>query len=309
MGKNICIFGLANGVGISRDISIIKDVLIHNGFEVDIQNPFKPHLKKHYDMSIFLERFSDGVLEASPINIFIPNPEWFEPGWLPALNSFSCVFTKTHMATDVFKNLGCVTEYIGFTSEDRFLPNVNKDYMHWFHLAGKSIQKQTEIVWKTWQKNPGFPQLTILQDPKFFKSRPVLRNVNYMYDRMPEYLLKVMQNTFGVHVCPSITEGFGHYIMEAMSCQSIVITTNAVPMTEFITKESGVLVDIIKQEKMRLSISNIISVETLEKAVIQAMVMDDMSRINIGRRVREFFLNNDVEFKKRFIHAVKKCLD
>jgi hypothetical protein len=306
--KNICVFGVANGVGISRDMTLIKEVLTAAGHKVELNHPFRPNnLKTEYDMCIYLERFSE-VGSLSPINIMIPNPEWFEPGWLPAIKCFVAVFTKTKMADDVFSKLGCQTEYISFTSDDRYLPDVKKDDTHWFHIAGKSVQKQTDIVWKTWEKNPGFPQLTILQDPKFFKPRPTLRNVNFMYDRISEELLRFMQNNFSVHVCPSLTEGFGHYIMEAMSCKSLVITTNAVPMTELITTDRGILVEPVRQEKMRLSLANIISVDSLEKAVIRATIMGDVEKQKFGENARQFYKENDAIFRKNLTEAVNKYL-
>lgn len=305
--KNIAIFGVSNGVGITRDMNLIRDVL-QDDYLIELHNPFRYTANKQYDMCIFLERFSESTLGLSPVNIFIPNQEWFEPGWLPTLRHFAGIFAKTKFAEEIFNKLGCSTEFISFTSYDRQLPEIKKDFSHWLHLAGKSIQKQTELIWQTWQKNPGFPQLTIVQDPKFFKNRPLLRNVNYMYDRLPEDVLQTVQNSFGVHLCTSLTEGFGHYIIEAMSCESMILTTNAAPMNEFINKNNGLLVDPYRQDKMGLCLANHIAIETLEKSVIETMVMDDNEKRAKGKNARIFFEENDRLFKKQLKESVAKYL-
>ena len=306
--KSINILACANGVGISRDIAIIQDVLSRADFNVEVNNPFRPVVNKKYDLNIFLERFNTPWFAAANKNVMIPNQEWFEPAWLPQLKRFDVIFTKTRFADAVFKSLKCKTEFISFTSDDRFLPDIKKDEFSWIHVVGKSIQKQTDIVYRTWERNPGFPQLTIIHDPKFYKPRPVLRNINYMYCRVPEQLLKVMQNTANVHVCPSETEGFGHYIMEAMSCQGVVLTTDAPPMNEFITPERGAFVKPIHQEPMRLSTKFIISEDVLEKAVINLTVIPGQTQRQMGQAAREFFLNNDLFFRSRLLESVNGIL-
>lgn len=306
--KSINILAVSNGVGITRDVKIIKDVLTQAGYDVEANHCFRFRAKKRYDLNIFLERFFQPLFALADKNIMIPNQEWFEPGWIPVLPSFDTILTKTIFATDVFKELGCRTEYIGFTSDDRYIPEVKKDDFHWLHLAGKSIQKQTEIVIKTWENNPGFPHLTIIQDPQFYKPRPCLRNVSFLFDRVPEQLLKTLQNTCSVHVCPSETEGFGHYIVEAMSTKGIVLTTYAPPMTELVTSERGSFVKSVRQEPMKLSIKFIISPATLEKAVINLLITEDSAKRKMGEKAREFFLDNDIAFRRRLTDTIGNIL-
>lgn len=304
----INILAVSNGVGITRDVDILSEVLTKAGHEVVSNHTFRYKPTRKYDLNIFLERFKPELFEWAEKNVIIPNQEWFETGWLPVLPAFDAVFTKTIFATDVFKQLGSHTEFISFTSDDRYLPDIKKDYYHYIHIAGKSIQKQTDIVVKAWERNPGFPQLTIVQDPKFYRPRSSSRNINYLTDRVPEQLLKVMQNTNAVHICPSETEGFGHYIVEAMSCKSVVMTTLAPPMTELVIPSRGCFVQSIKQEPMRLSFKFIISPETLEKAVIELLITDDVVLQQKGEKAREFFLENDAFFRSRIVEAVANTL-
>ena len=304
----ITIYSVPNGVGISRDLNIITNLLKEEGYEFETQHCFmhKPTKKSKYN--IFLERFNPPLLKMADTNILIPNQEWFEDSWHVFLPYFKYILTKTNFATDIFSKLKCDTRYIGFTSEDRYVSEVKKDMYNWLHIAGKSIQKQTDIVFETWVKNPGFPPLTIIQDIKHYKQRTTAKNVNLIHSRMTEDVLKSFQNSSMIHVCPSETEGFGHYIMEALSCQSVVLTTNASPMTELVQKETGLYVDVVKQERMRLSLKNIISVETLEKAVININITEEQELVEMGKRGREFYLNNDKSFKIRFKQIIKDII-
>ena len=43
-------------------------------------------------------------------------------------------------------------------------------------------------------------------------------------------------NTYGLHLCPSESEGFGHYMHEA-SCNNIVIITDFSPFNEYVINE------------------------------------------------------------------------
>jgi glycosyltransferase involved in cell wall biosynthesis len=299
----ISIFAVPNGVGISRDVAIIQSVLKANGHEVDVNHIYRYTSRKKYDLGIFLERFKPELFSESNKNVMIPNQEWFEDSWLQYLKAFDCIFTKTKFADEVFKRLNCKTEFISFTSEDRYIEGITKDDMHYLHVAGKSVQKQTEILWRCWAKNPGLPSLTILQDQKFYKPRVNIRNVNYIYDRLPDDLLKTMQNSMAIHICPSETEGFGHYIMEAMSCKSLVLTTNAAPMNELV-ESNGIYIDVERSEPLRLSVRNTVTEDSIKKAVLQSVIMDGEQKRKLGEMAREKFLKNDEFFRKRLAEAI-----
>jgi len=305
---SINLLACANGVGISRDILIIKTVLEANGHQVFCNHTYRYSPTRTFDLNIWLERFNPKTFGCAKKNVMIPNQEWFEKSWLDFLDGFDAIFAKTRFGEDIFSKL-IKTHFISFTSENRYQPYIKKDGFHWIHVVGKSIQKQTELVIKTWRDNPGFPHLTIVQDQKFWKPRLLARNINFMIDRVPEDVLMVMQNCNSVHVCPSETEGFGHYIMEAMSCKAIVITTNAPPMNELVTIDRGILVNTCRSEPMNMSIKHFLSQKDLEDAVIKLTITDAGTKTRMADNARQFFLDNDAEFRRLLTLAVNSVLD
>jgi hypothetical protein len=64
-------------------------------------------------------------------------------------------------------------------------------------------------------------------------------NIKLITEFLPEKNLEKLMNTFGIHLCMSATEGFGHYINEARSAKAVVVYTNAEPMNEFFDKTTG----------------------------------------------------------------------
>ena len=68
------------------------------------------------------------------------------------------------------------------------------------------------------------------------------RNINYFAKYVDDDELRLVQNRHGVHLCPSEAEGFGHTLVEAMSCGAVVITTDGPPMNEMVTPDRGALV-------------------------------------------------------------------
>ena len=178
------------------------------------------------------------------------------------------------------------------------------DGLKFFHLAGKSLQKSTEIVVRTWEKNPNFPHLHIIQDPSKWKRRVTSKNVTHQYDRVDDHMLKIFQNSYGVHVCPSETEGFGHYIMEALSVGATVITTGAPPMNELVTSERGILADYVRRAPQRLATNYYVSEVTLERAVRQAIALSDETRARFRENGRRFYEENDAFFRRTFVETI-----
>lgn len=303
-----------NGVGLVKDADLLESILMSGRFRIE-QNRFKTNKFRKWlqrlaiqwrgkipSINIFLERLHPTLFSSAKLNVLVPNPEWTLPKWIPHLTSLDFVLVKTHHAETIFTDLGCKTRYTGFSSEDRWLPEVTK-HAGFFHLAGKSSQKGTESLIALWKKHPDWPLLTIVQHPSRADADASTHNIRHILQYLDDAQLKRMQNEHLFHLCISETEGFGHYLMEAMSMKAVVITTHAPPMDELVTQERGLLVGYDRTSQQNLATCYHVGEEQLRNAIEQALAMTPFQADTLGLAARDFFLSNDAQFRER-IHLL-----
>ena len=219
-----------NGVGLTHSAAILTEALVEAGCEVshhDIRD-LPDGAAQPYAANIFMERLIPQWFRAANLNWMVPNQEWFLDEDLPYLPQVDCMLCKTHHAEQIFNRLGVQTEYISFTSNDRLDEDVPRDHKAFFHLAGRSLKKGTETLLRVWERHPAWPALTIVQHPET-QLKVHGENITYISEYMDDDALRELQNRHGVHLCPSEVEGFGHSIVEPMTCRALVVKTNASP--------------------------------------------------------------------------------
>ena len=310
---HINIITRTNGVGLDQDVDLIFNVLTNAGFKVTISHcrsiPFCSCLMRRaaqYDANIFLERIFPRWLSSAKKNFLIPNQERFPRRHLKYLRHVDAVLCKTRHALDIFAKFAAA-QYIGFTSEDRALPNVDKDYNTYLHLAGRSTLKGTETILDVWSKHPEWPKLTLVQC-KENAPKVVAENVRLISGYIEKDDLLRELNAHGVHICLSRSEGWGHYMVEAMSCEAIVVTTDAPPMNEIINSSTGVLVPYNRQEVRHLGINFYADPEALTKELNRIFNLSAEDKINYGKNARNWFEHNHHEFVGIFPEIIKKLL-
>ncbi len=310
-----------NGVGLSRDMRLLADALRADGrCRVELlgfgSNNSRNRLREarlrlgqlwrgRADVQLFVERVYERCLPAGKINLLVPNPEWFLPKWQRLLPRFDGVLCKTFEAQELFQQLGCSSEYVGFTSDDHYLPEVPRERA-FFHLAGRSSAKGTKVLVEAWQRNPQWPRLTVVQSAK--KARAVdAANIVYHTGYLDEAQLRQLQNAHLFHACPSRAEGFGHYIMEGLGVGAIVLTTDGAPMNELVTTDRGLLIATCGSEPDNLGTRYSVSVEAVEQAVEQALALAPEKLQQLSASARGYFLANDQAFGERLRGAVAQA--
>ncbi len=248
MPASINIIARTNGVGLDRDVDLIHGTLAAAGFHVTVSHcrgisPLRSILpgKPRFDANIFLERVFPRWFGSAKTNLLVPNQERFPHRHLKHLRHISHILCKSRHAEEIFSKLGHSTRFTSFTSTDLDDPAIQPDYQSFFHLAGRqttsrfstspdaapSRAPKPSSTSGTNTRNgrsspsssarktppapsPPTPQLTLVQCKENAPSS-VPANVRLITDYIPHSEIKTHLNTHGIHLCTSLSEGWGHY--------------------------------------------------------------------------------------------------
>ena len=311
--SRINIIARTNGVGLDQDVDLIYKVLNKAGHKVSISHSRSISVlsglfpKKHkYDANIFLERVSPRWIKKAKKNFLIPNQERFPRRQLKHLKYINNVLCKTKHALDIFSQYS-KSQLINFSSEDRSLVGAKIDYKSYFHLAGKSTLKGTKAIVDLWRKHPDWPTLTLIQckenAPKY-----VPDNVRLITKYLTTDELKKEMNQHGVHLCTSQSEGWGHYIVEAMSCGALVVTTDAPPMNEIITPDRGMLVPFESKESRHLGAKFNANPIALSNLINKIILMTDSEKMEYGHVARDWYKKNRSHFTESLPMVIQSLI-
>lgn len=291
----------ADRSGLAKDHAILRTTLESFGCKVSLHTDNKNFDLEHADLNIFCESLYPQCFSSSTLNWFIPNPEWIWDG-LDHLDSVDLILCRTHEVERIFNDLAMKTHYIGFFSPNCYSPDIEKDYNLCLHVAGTSTQKGTLPLLEAWNFNPGFPHLTAIRFSEPSISIP--QNCTWIKKWIPEQQLRRLQNTCGIHLCVTETEGFGHFLVEAMSTKAVVITTDAPPMNEFIT-DPRCLVPYSSWSIQGLGTNYYVDSKAIEETIRNILLLSPTELAEIGNKNRERYL----KYHKNFRSNLEKLLD
>lgn len=330
------LIGKANGVGLSRDFELLAAALHDSGCEVSLYGCERRDRKRRrgfftrlaararglsgggpdapYDINLMLEHVWPQFLHQATRNVLVPNPEWFDRRDVAFLGAAQRVWAKTALAERLFAARGCRAVRIGFDSADRYDPVVMRE-AKFLHLAGRSPLKGTARLHALWQRHPEWPLLTIVQDAEEV-AKPTRdsgahgergpANIRIESRFLSDEALRALQNSHRFHLCTSEAEGWGHYIVEAMSVGAVALTCDAPPMNELIDPERGVLLAVHKGERHNLATLSLFDEAALEAAVTRVLAMSSAACETIGATARAWFLDNKLGFVGRVRHALEE---
>lgn len=301
MVHDVVIVGRNNQYGLTRDAEILRQGLESIGVQAAVSDKRKRtwtdrlQRRKVADLVVHLERIHPAWLGAASRHVLIPNQERFPKRHLGRLRCVDRVLAKTQHARAIFAGLGVDSTCLGFTSPDRYDPSVPRDWNRFFHLAGGSTLKGTEDLLALWGAHPEWPELVLVQK-RANAPQSAPPNLTLLCGYLDDDELKRMQNACGVHLCPSRSEGWGHNIVEAMSCGAVVVTTDAPPMNEHVTADCGVLVSTSRSEPRHLGHNFFVDHHALEAAIARLVAESPDAARSLGIKARERFEELDRGF-------------
>lgn len=295
-----------NGWGLSHDVKVLRSALVGisgHAMEVVFTDWEKPgdSRGRTFDVNIFLELINPLFFAQAKRNVFVPNPEWFfADRWRRLLPQISEVWAKTRDCEAIFSAMHRRVVFTGWTSHDLYRPAVKKENA-FIHVAGNSSAKGTKEVLQAFAIRPQHRLLLISR--RGWGTLP--RNVEHVVDRLAEDDFVERFNSHLVHLCPSSYEGFGHYINEARSAASVVITTNAAPMNELITQEVGIGVAVASTSTQNLATHQHVDPYQLAEMLDLVAGAPMASLEAIGQRARAAYVREDQEFQERLIDLLQ----
>lgn len=167
------------------------------------------------------------------------------------------------------------------------------------HVGGNQFYKNRVGViriYDTWRENSGFSLPLLMVGPEPNKEL-IATKVTSKYERsihflsnIPDELLKRAYNAATVLLFPSLDEGFGWPIAEAMASGCPVITTNKAPMTE-VGKEScfyiprrpeNIQLQAYWAKESALILDEVVNLSESERKKIVASGIENAKRFNTG---------------------------
>jgi glycosyltransferase involved in cell wall biosynthesis len=270
------------------------------------------------DITIFMEVVMPQALSLSRENWLIPNSEWWNPLNDRFLPQFTKILCKTKDCYDIWcQKVGaskCV--YTSYEARDIYQPDIARE-VKFLHVAGKSEYKNTDAVLRAWrmthlQHISALPHLTVVArapifDEHFREDTPFPdNNVTYVPRATDEEIIQWM-NSHRFHIIPSMYEGFGHVIHEALGCGGLVLTTDAPPMNTYEGVLRECIIPVCTRTPRMLAQLNMVAPQAVNESVRKALnlfwTQPDMAAER-SQQARAAFLANREFFRAKIMELV-----
>lgn len=297
-----------NGVGLEKDTGLLKQLLESHGHSVTCTQFNGPsHAFKRFDVNIFLEVVNQHWFNWAGQNWLVPNSEWWLPEWNPCLPKIDKVLCKTEDCHRIWAaKVGAErTVYTGFEANDRFRADVERKPV-FLHLAGKSHTKNTAAVLSAWhQFNLPYPLVVVAFHSDLAELCIGVPNVTHFAHLSDEQIAQTL-NECRYHIMPSMYEGYGHAIHEALGCKGVLLTTDAPPMNEIAGIDKRLLIPVsYSQPRFSITYLNEVLPEGVRDAVQRAVALSEVEVEQVGEAARTAFLADREFFRAKFAEVVK----
>ena len=293
-----------NQFGLSHDCCILELALKKKFKNLKINFvDFYKYKCEIADINIYLETVSNIFMHRAKYNILIPNQEYYYKSWVNYIPLFDKILVKSEYARNIFETYTNKIEYIGWKSTDRYMHTITKNYNKCLHVCGNSIHKNTQTIIDLWKSE--YPELIIVYNSKNHRlSKLKIKkqdNILYLSERQSDEKFNILFNSYGIHLCLSEMEGFGHYINEAKLCKSLVVSLDAPPMNTLINNNLGILVNYNKKTKFKHTLGSKYSIDSVSfhNTITNIMKMTENDKIKLGNNARKNSLESHKNYDNR----------
>jgi hypothetical protein len=300
-----------NGVGLTQDARLLRALFEREGH--DVRYFEWRDGSGEADVNVYLELFDQKHLRTAPVHIGLFNLEWYDKHQVSSLGMMTQLWAKSQEAFRIYEHHGqgrWPVYYTGFLSRDMRVdlgegPGKAKERIC-LHVRGKASQKATDIVLEAWRRHGGnLPRLIVTSAQEFDGGGAHQNHPNVTIDigYKSEAELAHLMTRCRYHVCPSETEGWGHYIAEAISTDAAVVTVDASPMNEHIRPDFGVLLPAAPVEQ-GLVVRHRTDPDVLAQAVLSLMRKDDEQLDEMGKSARKHWEVRQAAFREKALALV-----
>lgn len=281
-----------NGVGLSRDIELLESLFRELGHRVNrvhweaVESPTA-------DVNFHIELIGPQHFATADKHVGIFNLEWFPHEWAQYLGRYTQLWAKSCEAFEFFMEMGLDTgTHTGFLSRDLYDQSILKQ-PRVLHLKGRSQYKNTDAVIEAYRKHGAqLPPLTVISQVPL----EVLPGVDQWIGTIEDHKLLELMNSHAWHLCPSECEGWGHSIVEALSCKAIVIATDASPMNEHVLPGHGLLIEPKSSVRSINAWRHDIDPDAIAAALMTVAVLDDDTILSMRAKARVWFNARQASF-------------
>lgn len=227
------------------------------------------------------------------------------------IDTILCRNKKSNELSKKLKDMYNFKYKIEYTKFGSFFPE-KEIVKHWnviLHFAGEYHKKQTDVIIKTWQNNPDLPLIIIICSDHCFRNvEELLKNGGYPVNMhfhkklLDPDELTIVKNKIGIHLCPSLIEGYGHSINEARKVKSFIITTNISPLNELVNESCAIMIDCdhcdIKKNGSELCV---VTENQIYNSVMKAIKLSVEEKKQMTDIAYKLFLDDLYEFEKSVI--------
>jgi DNA-directed RNA polymerase subunit K/omega len=316
--------------GFNMDANVLQTYITENEAKM-----FLPHEEPDKaDVSIFIDSILHvDKLKYAKLNILLVNPEVFlnsketKEAQIDIYHKLDYMICKSKYGAEFMLQIKKKYNFKYHVQMFRFTTifppldmKIERSNDCILHLAGANNWKNTPDVIKTWLEYSDLPPLIVvlygiglksLSDyltPDEINKAFKLKNITWHKKELPFDDIIRYKHKYRIHLCPSLAEGYGHYINEARISKAVVITTDAPPMNELITPKTGIIVECLPtQIHAKRNDYKMCYVEPRQiyDAVRKALALPDKEKDNMGERVYKAY-EKDTEFFSTHLNTFLK---